>query len=213
MKWFQAHLRVMSRSDSAEDQAHFLELVLNKEIREHCHHLFYTQPNYKQCDRRSFNVVLQFHYDVVAGLTLFKVVAPFAKSNFVKANVSTTFPVSFYKALFEPSGKIKDDVLMAAFNNKSYVRSPHQFVVEFLVYRRNSYLFDSDCTIKTLKHDIRMPAIVCLAIILVRKKKQPSLKMRKAIVLKSQVTYKRLIISRSIVGLITALACSKLLIC
>ncbi len=174
MKWFQAHLRVMSRlfelgvfdevnacyrrmccSDSAEDQAHFLELVLNKEIREHCHHLFYTQPNYKQCDRRSFNVVLQFHYDVVAGLTLFKVVAPFAKSNFVKANVSTTFPVSFYKALFEPSGKIKDDVLMAAFNNKSYVRSPHQFVVEFLVYRRNSYLFDSDCTIKTLKHDIR----------------------------------------------------------
>ena len=173
MKWFQAHLRVMSRlfelglfdevnasyrrmcgSDSAEDQAHFLELVLNKEIREHCHHLFYTQPNYKQCDRRSFNVVLQFHYDVVAGLTLFKVVAPFAKSNFVKANVSTTFPVSFYKALFEPSGKIKDDVLMAAFNNKSYVRSPHQFVVEFLVYRRNSYLFDSDCTIKKLKHDI-----------------------------------------------------------
>ena len=168
MKWFQAHFRVMTRlfelglfdevnacyrrwsiSDSEEDQAHFLELVLNKEIEQYRDFSLLFHTSYK-VDWYSNHGLLLFNYNAKAILTLYQVITASLKA-FITVDASTTMYKDCYTELFEPSGKIKDDVLIAAFNNEVFRGHPCEFLHVFLKSLRFLYYFDRDLQIQHIR--------------------------------------------------------------
>ena len=169
MKWFQAHFRVMSRlfelglfdgvnacyrrlsiSDSEEDQAHFLELVLNKEIEQYRDFCLVFLTSYK-VDCYSNHGLLLFYFNAKAILTLYQVITASLKDPFITVDAATTMYEDFYTELFEPSGKIKDDVLIAAFNNEVFRGRPGEFLHVFLDSLPSLYYFDNDFQIQHIK--------------------------------------------------------------
>ena len=169
MKWFQAHFRVMSRlfelglfdevnacyrrlsiSDSEEDQAHFIELVLNNEIEEYRDFCLVFLTSYK-VDCYSNHGLLLYYYNAKAILTLYQVITASLKDPFITVDAATTMYEDFYTELFEPSGKIKDDVLIAAFNNEVFRGHPGEFLHVFLDSLPSLYYFDNDFQIQHIK--------------------------------------------------------------
>ncbi|MCK0515471.1 hypothetical protein MXE38_11575 [Anaerobiospirillum sp. NML120448] len=166
MKWYQAHLRVMS---------HLFELGLFDEVnscyRKYC--LESTPSAYEKlvslvavgdikiyCDELSpqnlaknvlttSNIVI-YYYKAIAGFTMFKALQNVKGVKLHKIAVNDEMPTNYYQVLFEPNGELKEDVVISAFKEKAFNGSPKGFVGHFTRFNYNECLTDSSFKLEPL---------------------------------------------------------------
>ena len=157
MKWYQAHLRVMSRlfelgffdevnscyrkfciEGTPSDRELFMRLVLNdNDIKLYCEVL--SEKNVVNNKLDSSDVVV-YYYQAIACFTMVKALPKLSSSKLDEVKVDKDMPFRPYNVLFEKNGDIKDDVLIKAFKEHKFTSSPKGFVSAFLRLRYGRHL-------------------------------------------------------------------------
>ena len=169
MKWYQAHLRVMSRmfelgffdevnasyrnyclenTPSAYQQ--LLSLVINDDIKLYCDAL--SAKKLAKNTLTTSNIVAYF-FKATAGFTMFKALKRVFVSDFDDICASDEMPSRCYNALFEPNGELKDDALMQAVKAQTFKSSPTKFVSALLKFDIISYITSNAFNLPLLSED------------------------------------------------------------
>ena len=167
MKWYQAHLRVLShlfelglfdeintsyRNYSIEGTIsaldHLRSLVINDDIKLYC-----DVKKSKKSNENDINAsdAVNHYYNATAAFTMFKALLNDSDGKLNKIAITNDMPANYYQVLFEPNGELKDDVVISAFNNHVFAKSPKAFVSNFLSFNLNQYLIDDNFRIPRLK--------------------------------------------------------------
>ena len=166
MKWYQAHLRVMSRlfelglfdevnacyrkyclegTPSAYEE--FLNLVVKGDVKLYCDAL-----NAEKLAKNVLktNTIVTYYYKAVAGFAMFKALQDVdgIKLHYVAA--IEEMPACCYQVLFEPNGELKSDVLANAVKKQAFNGSPKGFVGIFIRFNLKSYLIKNNFILSRL---------------------------------------------------------------
>ena len=166
MKWYQAHIRVMSRlfelglfdevntsyrnyclesTPSAYEK--LVSLVAVGDIKIYCDEL--SPQNLAKNVLTTSNIVI-YYYKAIAGFTMFKALQNVKGVKLHKIAVNDEMPTNYYQVLFEPNGELKEDVVISAFNEKAFNGSPKGFVGHFTRFNYNECLTDSSFKLEPL---------------------------------------------------------------
>ena len=160
MKWYQAHLRVMSRlfelgffdevnscyrnfalHCNPSDQEQLMSLVIDHDIKLYC-----TALSAEKLAKKSLNTskVMTYYYKATAGFTMFKALQEVDGTRFDRINVSDDMPYKHFQVLFDESGVLKEDVVINAFKSQTFNSTPQGFVGNFLRFNHKDYLNDQN---------------------------------------------------------------------
>ena len=166
MKWYQAHIRVMSRlfelglfdevntsyrnyclesTPSAYEK--LVSLVAVGDIKIYCDEL--SPQNLAKNVLTTSNIVI-YYYKAIAGFTMFKALQNVKGVKLHKIAVNDEMPTNYYQVLFEPNGELKEDVVISAFNEKAFNGSPKGFVGHFIRFNYNECLTDGSFKLEPL---------------------------------------------------------------
>ena len=167
MKWFQAHVRVMSRlfelglfdevntsyrnyclesKPSAYEK--LVSLVAVGDIKIYCDEL--SPQNLAKNVLTTSNIVM-YYYKAIAGFTMFKALQNVKGVKLHKIAVNDEMPNNYYQVLFEPNGELKEDVVISAFKEKAFNGSPKGFVGNFIRFNYSECLTDNSLTLEPLE--------------------------------------------------------------
>ena len=166
MKWYQAHIRVMSRlfelglfdevntsyrnyclesTPSAYEK--LVSLVAVGDIKIYCDEL--SPQNLAKNVLTTSNIVI-YYYKAIAGFTMFKALQNVKGVKLHKIAVNDEMPTNYYQVLFEPNGELKEDVVISAFKEKAFNGSPKGFVGHFTRFNYNECLTDGSFKLEPL---------------------------------------------------------------
>ena len=166
MKWYQAHIRVMSRlfelglfdevntsyrnyclesTPSAYEK--LVSLVAVGDIKIYCDEL--SPQNLAKNVLTTSNIVI-YYYKAIAGFTMFKALQNVKGVKLHKIAVNDEMPTNYYQVLFEPNGELKEDVVISAFKEKAFNGSPKGFVGHFIRFNYNECLTDGSFKLEPL---------------------------------------------------------------
>ena len=168
MKWYQAHLRVMSRlfelglfdevnacyrkycfEGTDSDRDRFMSLVLeNKDIKLYCDALKAKILLKKDLD---YSDILFYYYKAIACFTMVKALQNVFGSKLNAIYDSDEMPARPYNVLFEKNGVIKDEVLINAFESQDFTISPKVFLGKLLCFNYDRYLFCNNHRLTSLR--------------------------------------------------------------
>ena len=167
MKWYQAHLRVMSRlfelgffdevnscyrkfciEGTPSDRELFMRLVLNdNDIKLYCDVLSAKNLVKKHLP---YSDIVAYYYQAIACFTMAKALPKQSASKLNEVEASEDMPLRPYNALFEKNGEIKDNVLINAFKKQDFTSSPKVFVTTLLRFNYDRYLSGKDLSVISL---------------------------------------------------------------
>ena len=166
MKWYQAHIRVMSRlfelglfdevntsyrnyclesTPSAYEK--LVSLVAVGDIKIYCDEL--SPQNLAKNVLTTSNIVI-YYYKAIAGFTMFKALQNVKGVKLHKIAVNDEMPTNYYQVLFEPNGELKEDVVISAFKEKAFNGSPKGFVGHFTRFNYSECLTDGSFKLESL---------------------------------------------------------------
>ena len=166
MKWYQAHIRVMSRlfelglfdevntsyrnyclesTPSAYEK--LVSLVAVGDIKIYCDEL--SPQNLAKNVLTTSNIVI-YYYKAIAGFTMFKALQNVKGVKLHKIAVKDEMPTNYYQVLFEPNGELKEDVVISAFKEKAFNGSPKGFVGHFTRFNYSECLTDGSFKLESL---------------------------------------------------------------
>ena len=169
MKWYQAHLRVMSRlfelgffdevnscyrkfciEGTPSDRELFMRLVLNdNDIKLYCDVLSAKNLVKKHLP---YSDIVAYYYQAIACFTMAKALPKQSASKLNEVEASEDMPLRPYNALFEKNGEIKDNVLINAFKKQDFISSPKVFVTTLLRFNYDRYLSGKDLSVISLNY-------------------------------------------------------------
>ena len=169
MKWYQAHLRVMSRlfelgffdevnscyrkfciEGTPSDRELFMRLVLNdNDIKLYCDVLSAKNLVKKHLP---YSDIVAYYYQAIACFTMAKALPKQSASKLNEVEASEDMPLRSYNALFEKNGEIKDNVLINAFKKQDFTSSPKVFVTTLLRFNYDRYLSGKDLSVISLNY-------------------------------------------------------------
>ena len=167
MKWYQAHLRVMSRlfelgffdevnscyrkfciEGTPSDRELFMRLVLNdNDIKLYCDVLSAKNLVKKHLP---YSDIVAYYYQAIACFTMAKALPKQSASKLNEVEASEDMPLRPYNALFEKNGEIKDNVLINAFKKQDFTSSPKVFVTTLLRFNYDRYISGKDLSVISL---------------------------------------------------------------
>ncbi len=169
MRWYQVHLRVLSRlfelglfdevnasyrnyclDKNPNTKDLFKSLVINDDIKLYCNAL-----SENKLARNAVNVsnILIYYFKATACFTMVKALQDSVGISFDTIKVTDEIPTNCYQVLFTEKGELKDDVLISAFNHQGFTTSPKDLVSSFLNFNYEKYLCFENFNIDTITDD------------------------------------------------------------
>ena len=169
MRWYQVHLRVLSRlfelglfdevnasyrnyclDKNPNTKDLFKSLVINDDIKLYCNAL-----SENKLARNAVNVsnILISYFKATACFTIVKALQDSVDISFDTIKITDEIPANCYQVLFTEKGELKDDVLISAFNHQGFTTSPKDLVSSFLKFNYEKYLCFENFNIDTITDD------------------------------------------------------------
>ena len=169
MKWYQAHLRVMSHlfelglfdevntsyrnyclENTKDAYEQLLGLVINEDIKLYCEAL-----SAKKLAKNVLTTsnILSYYFKATACFAMVKALQKVSKANFNDVDPAEKMPEKYYQVLFEPNGELKNDVLMQAVKAQTFNSSPTEFVSALLKFDIIPYITGSHFHLLALSND------------------------------------------------------------
>ena len=169
MRWYQVHLRVLSRlfelglfdevnasyrnyslNRNTVNKDLFKSLVINDDIKLYCNAL-----SENKLARNAVNVsnILISYFKATACFTIVKALQDSVGISFDTIKITDEIPANCYQVLFTENGELKDDVLINAFNHQGFTNSPKDLVSTFLKFDYENYLCFENFKIDTITDD------------------------------------------------------------
>ena len=169
MRWYQVHLRVLSRlfelglfdevnasyrnyslNRNTVNKELFKSLVINDDIKLYCNAL-----SENKLARNAVNVsnILISYFKATACFTMVKALQDSVGISFDTIKITDEIPANCYQVLFSEKGELKDDVLINAFNHQGFINSPKDLVSTFLKFDYENYLSFENFKIDTITDD------------------------------------------------------------
>ena len=169
MRWYQVHLRVLSRlfelglfdevnasyrnyslNRNTVNKELFKSLVINDDIKLYCNAL-----SENKLARNAVNVsnILISYFKTTACFTIVKALQDSVGISFDTIKITDKIPANCYQVLFTENGELKDDVLINAFNHQGFTNSPKDLVSTFLKFDYENYLCFENFKIDTITDD------------------------------------------------------------
>ena len=169
MKWYQAHLRVMSHlfelglfdevntsyrnyclENTKDAYEQLLGLVINEDIKLYCEAL-----SAKKLAKNVLTTsnILSYYFKATACFAMVKALQKVSKANFNDVDPAEEMPEKYYQVLFEPNGELKNDVLMQAVKAQTFSSSPTEFVSALLKFDIIPYINGSHFHLLALSND------------------------------------------------------------
>ena len=169
MRWYQVHLRVLSRlfelglfdevnasyrnyslNRNTVNKELFKSLVINDDIKLYCNAL-----SENKLARNAVNVsnILISYFKATACFTMVKALQDSVGISFDTIKITDEIPANCYQVLFSEKGELKDDVLINAFNHQGFTNSPKDLVSTFLKFDYENYLSFENFKIDTITDD------------------------------------------------------------
>ena len=173
MKWYQAHLRVMSQlfelgifdevnscyrkyclEETKDAYEQLLALVINDDIKLYCEAL-----SAKKLAKNVLTTsnIMTYYFKATACFAMFKALQKVSVSDFDRIYASDEMPNMYYKVLFEPNGELKNDVLMQAVKSQTFKSSPKDFVGVFVKFDIVSYITSNAFALPSLAPNDKGP--------------------------------------------------------
>ena len=169
MRWYQVHLRVLSRlfelglfdevnasyrnyslNRNTVNKELFKSLVINDDIKLYCNAL-----SENKLARNAVNVsnILISYFKTTACFTIVKALQDSVGISFDTIKITDEIPANCYQVLFTENGELKDEVLINAFNHQGFTNSPKDLVSTFLKFDYENYLSFENFKIDTITDD------------------------------------------------------------
>ena len=169
MRWYQVHLRVLSRlfelglfdevnasyrnyslNRNTVNKELFKSLVITDDIKLYCNAL-----SENKLARNAVNVsnILISYFKTTACFTIVKALQDSVGISFDTIKITDEIPANCYQVLFTEMGELKDEVLINAFNHQGFTNSPKDLVSTFLKFDYENYLSFENFKIDTITDD------------------------------------------------------------
>ena len=169
MRWYQVHLRVLSRlfelglfdevnasyrnyslNRNTVNKELFKSLVITDDIKLYCNAL-----SENKLARNAVNVsnILISYFKTTACFTIVKALQDSVGISFDTIKITDEIPANCYQVLFTENGELKDEVLINAFNHQGFTNSPKDLVSTFLKFDYENYLSFENFKIDTITDD------------------------------------------------------------
>ena len=169
MKWYQAHLRVVSHlfelgffdevnscyrkyclENTKDAYEQLLGLVINDDIKLYCEAL-----SAKKLAKNVLTTsnILSYYFKATACFAMVKALQKVSNGKLNVVDPSDEMPEKYYQVLFEPNGELKNDVLMQAVKAQTFNSSPTEFVSALLKFDIIPYINGSHFHLLALSND------------------------------------------------------------